>query len=395
MTMVLSTHDLNFAAALCGRLVLLSDGQVLAARPDRRRADVLNGPGALRGDADVQLHARAGHLTVTPIAAVLRRRRPSMTSIRRRLATTVVAFGALLLATLRVGAAGRIDRHLARARVRLAPCHSPTTSTRRSSSSPACRACSRPRSSAVRSRSRASCSRRCFGNPLASPDTLGVSAARPSGPCSRSRSVSTFRLGVSAVPLASFAGSAGALAIVYTLSTARRRGPLDHGAAPRWRHDDRVLLGARHVRAVPGRFHGHVPTVRWLMGIARRRRLRADRGGAAVLIVAFGLLATLPRPLESAEPGCGRGICERRRRRSSSSVLALVSARRSPRGRPYRSAAPSALSASSFHTWSGWWSGRTIAWCCPHRRSSEPRFSSRVTSSSRTSSRRLRCRSAL
>src|SRR5712692_1724626 len=62
-------------------------------------------------------------------------------------------------------------------------------------------------------------------NPLASPDTLGVSAGASLG----AMMAITFNLdfsllGVSAVPLASFAGSIGALAIVYGLSTARRLG---------------------------------------------------------------------------------------------------------------------------------------------------------------------------
>src|SRR4051812_10781753 len=62
-------------------------------------------------------------------------------------------------------------------------------------------------------------------NPLASPDTLGVSAGASLG----AMMAITFDLdfsvfGVSAVPVASFAGSLGALAIVYGLSTARRRG---------------------------------------------------------------------------------------------------------------------------------------------------------------------------
>ncbi len=62
-------------------------------------------------------------------------------------------------------------------------------------------------------------------NPLASPDTLGVSAGAALG----AMLAITFHLdfsllGVSAVPLASFAGSLGALVIVYGLSTARRRG---------------------------------------------------------------------------------------------------------------------------------------------------------------------------
>jgi ABC-2 type transport system ATP-binding protein len=67
VTMVLSTHDLNLAAALCRRLVLLKDGQVLAAGPTE---EVLT-PDTVRElyhvDAEVVWHARAGHLTVVPI----------------------------------------------------------------------------------------------------------------------------------------------------------------------------------------------------------------------------------------------------------------------------------------------------------------------------------------
>src|SRR6476660_2646253 len=62
-------------------------------------------------------------------------------------------------------------------------------------------------------------------NPLASPDTLGVSAGATLGAVV----VITFHidsavLGVSAVPVATFAGAAGALGIVYAMSIARRRG---------------------------------------------------------------------------------------------------------------------------------------------------------------------------
>ena len=67
VTMVLSTHDLNLAAALCRRLVLLKDGQVVAAGATEQ---VLT-PEAVRElygvDADVEWHPRAGHLTVVPI----------------------------------------------------------------------------------------------------------------------------------------------------------------------------------------------------------------------------------------------------------------------------------------------------------------------------------------
>ena len=67
LSVVLSTHDLNFAAALCDSLVLLKSGRVLAAGPV---AEVLT-PRLVRTlydvDADVAIHPRTGHLTVVPI----------------------------------------------------------------------------------------------------------------------------------------------------------------------------------------------------------------------------------------------------------------------------------------------------------------------------------------
>jgi iron complex transport system ATP-binding protein len=68
VTMVLATHDLNLAASLCDRLVLLRGGRVLAQGPT---ADVLTGAMVQQlydVDADVQYHARAGHLTVIPVS---------------------------------------------------------------------------------------------------------------------------------------------------------------------------------------------------------------------------------------------------------------------------------------------------------------------------------------
>ena len=63
-TMVLSTHDLNLAATLCRRLVLLREGRVLAAGATE---DVLTS-GAVRAlygvDADVQRHPQSGRLNV-------------------------------------------------------------------------------------------------------------------------------------------------------------------------------------------------------------------------------------------------------------------------------------------------------------------------------------------
>jgi iron complex transport system ATP-binding protein len=67
LSIVLSTHDLNFAASLCSSLVLLKEGRVLAAGPT---SQVLTSQSvrALSGvDAEVHHHGAAGHLVVTPI----------------------------------------------------------------------------------------------------------------------------------------------------------------------------------------------------------------------------------------------------------------------------------------------------------------------------------------
>ena len=61
--MVVSTHDLNFAASICRHLVLLRDGRVLAAGPTPRRADRRIASHELYGvEADVRHHERAGHI---------------------------------------------------------------------------------------------------------------------------------------------------------------------------------------------------------------------------------------------------------------------------------------------------------------------------------------------
>jgi iron complex transport system ATP-binding protein len=70
VTMVLSTHDLNLAAALCRHLILLRHGRVVAQGPTE---DVLT-PDTVRAlygvEADIHRHPIAGHLTVTPLARV-------------------------------------------------------------------------------------------------------------------------------------------------------------------------------------------------------------------------------------------------------------------------------------------------------------------------------------
>ena len=67
IAIVISTHDLNFAAGLCKTLALLKDGGILASGAT---GDVLTAGNirALYGiEADVQPHAGAGHLVVVPV----------------------------------------------------------------------------------------------------------------------------------------------------------------------------------------------------------------------------------------------------------------------------------------------------------------------------------------
>ena len=68
VTMVVSTHDLNLAAALCTELVLLKGGRVLAHGPTEQVLDAAAVRSLYDVDADVVRHPRAGRLTVVPLA---------------------------------------------------------------------------------------------------------------------------------------------------------------------------------------------------------------------------------------------------------------------------------------------------------------------------------------
>jgi len=65
--MVLATHDLNLAASLCERLIVMRGGRILTAGPTR---EVLTGDTVRQlydVEADVQFHEAAGHVTVIPV----------------------------------------------------------------------------------------------------------------------------------------------------------------------------------------------------------------------------------------------------------------------------------------------------------------------------------------
>ena len=150
-------------------------------------------------------------------------------------------------------------------------------------------------------------------NPLASPDTLGVSAGAALGAVL----VITFNadfslLGVSAIPLATLAGSLGALAIVYGLSAARRRGAssvvlLLAGVTLT------TLLGAltTFVRYLAD-FTQTLQTVRWLMGSLDVGSYGPIGAALVPLTLACAGFATLPRVLDllsvGAESAAARGV---------------------------------------------------------------------------------------
>lgn len=163
-------------------------------------------------------------------------------------------------------------------------------------------------------------------NPLASPDTLGVSAGASLG----AMLAITFDsgvtlLGLSAVPLASFAGALGALLVVYGLSVVRRRGTSTMV----------LLLGGVTLTALLSAVMGFVQfmadftqtfrNVRWMMGSLDVAAYAPLVAALVPMAFAWAGIATLPRVLDlisvGAESAATRGVDVARTER-----VALVSA---------------------------------------------------------------------
>ena len=70
LAVVVSTHDLNFAAGLCNTLVMLKKGRVLAAGPVEEVLTAARVRELYDVDAEVARHPRTGQLTVTPLHPV-------------------------------------------------------------------------------------------------------------------------------------------------------------------------------------------------------------------------------------------------------------------------------------------------------------------------------------
>jgi len=150
-------------------------------------------------------------------------------------------------------------------------------------------------------------------NPLASPDTLGVSSGAALG----AMIAITFHLdvsvaGVPTMPLASLAGAVGALAIVYALATARRRGlsgtVLLLAGVTMTAFFSALILFTQYLADFTETFR----TVRWLMGMLDVAGYAPILAVLPMLAIAFGLFTTLPRPLDlislGADAAAARGV---------------------------------------------------------------------------------------
>src|SRR6185312_16085973 len=82
-TMMVSTHDLNLAASLCSELVLIREGRIVAQGATDAVLTTANIRALYDVDAEVGYNARAGHVTVVPIARARRSAPPAARDDRR------------------------------------------------------------------------------------------------------------------------------------------------------------------------------------------------------------------------------------------------------------------------------------------------------------------------
>ena len=150
-------------------------------------------------------------------------------------------------------------------------------------------------------------------NPLATPFTLGVSAGAALG----AMLVITLNLssgiaGFSAVPLASFAGSLGAVAIVYGLARARRQGLSTNvlllAGVTLNSFFSALILFVQFLSDFTQTFR----TVRWLMGDLDVSSYAPIVAAVPPLALSFGAFSMLPRVMNllsiSDESAASRGV---------------------------------------------------------------------------------------
>jgi iron complex transport system permease protein len=163
-------------------------------------------------------------------------------------------------------------------------------------------------------------------NPLATPDTLGVSSGAALGAMLAITFHFNFAIaGISAIPFASLTGSLAALAVVYALATARRRGlstmVLLLGGVTMTSFFSALILFTQYMADFADTFR----TVRWLMGALDIGSYTPLLTVLPLVIIAFGIFAVLPRSLDLISLGedaaAARGVDVLRAER-----LALVGA---------------------------------------------------------------------
>lgn len=163
-------------------------------------------------------------------------------------------------------------------------------------------------------------------NPLATPDTLGVSSGAALGAMLAIAFHFDFAIaGLSSISLSSLAGAIGALAIVYMLATARRRGlsttVLLLAGVTMTAFFSALTLFVQYLSNFADTFR----TVRWLMGALDVGSYAPLMAALPLMVMAFAMAVTLPRPLDlislGADAAAARGVDVPRAER-----LALVSA---------------------------------------------------------------------
>ena len=150
-------------------------------------------------------------------------------------------------------------------------------------------------------------------NPLATPFTLGVSSGAALGAMlAITFPVSLAFAGVSTVPIASFAGALGAVAIVYFLSTVRR-----HGLSTTVLLLAGITLNAFFSSLILfvqylADFSQTMRTVRWLMGDLDVGSYAPILAALPFLLAGFAVFAWLPRALNlltlGADAASARGV---------------------------------------------------------------------------------------
>jgi iron complex transport system permease protein len=150
-------------------------------------------------------------------------------------------------------------------------------------------------------------------NPLATPFTLGVSAGAALGAMlAISLQLDIGALGVSSVPIASFAGALGAILIVYLLATSQRRGLSTNvlllAGVTLNSFFSALILFAQYLADFAESFR----TVRWLMGDLDVAGYAPIAAAMPFIVLSFAVFAVLPRPLNlltmGADVAASRGV---------------------------------------------------------------------------------------